>query len=336
VRIDTHTHYTPIELVEVLRSGDGPASMSIEERGDRTFIVHANGLRYPMLPEFHDAATKLRAMDADGVDHAVISPTPTLFFWDDPAESVQLARLVNDAGAALVGRGDGRLHALASVPMNQPEEAAAELRRAKGLGLVGVEIGTSVGETMLDDPSLEPFWTAAEELSLPVMLHPYINMVSPPQPGLGSHHLSNVVGNPYETALAASRLIVSGLLDRHPGLSVQLSHGGGSFPYTLGRLDHAFDVRDETSSDIERRPSEYLHHFLFDTVVFRPRALDFLIDTVGAEHVVFGTDLPFDMADRSAADLAERAPADVADAVLGGNAARVYQLDVQHHKESAA
>jgi aminocarboxymuconate-semialdehyde decarboxylase len=225
---------------------------------------------------------------------------------------------------------------MASVPMNAPDRAAAELRRARDeLGLVGVLIGTSVGETMLDDASLDPFFAAAAELGMPVMLHPYISMVSAPYPGLTSHHLANVVGNPYEMALAASRLIVGGTLDRHPGLRFQLSHGGGYLPYTLGRLDHAFAVRDETRADIDRPPSEYLGHFFFDTVVFRPAALDFLIDTVGADHVVFGTDLPFDMADRSATALAERATPEIAQAVLGGNAVRLYGLD-RLHEESGA
>jgi aminocarboxymuconate-semialdehyde decarboxylase len=328
LRIDVHTHFIPYQLVEALEAGDGPSSLLVERRGDRPFIVHPNGLRYPVLPEFHDVATKLRLMDEDGIDAAVMSPTPTLFAWDDPDEATYLARLVNDAEAGLARDGGERLRAMAAVPMNVPERAAEELRRAaEELGAIGVLIGTSVGETMLDDPVLDPFFAAAAELRMPVMLHPYISMVRAPYPGLGSHHLSNVVGNPYETTLAASRLITGGTLDRHPALRVQLSHGGGYFPYTLGRLDHAFDVRDETRADIDRRPSEYLEHFVFDTIVYTEGALDFLLRTVGAKRVVFGTDLPFDMADKSALSLAEREPGDVVAAVLGGNAARVYGLD---------
>jgi aminocarboxymuconate-semialdehyde decarboxylase len=327
VVVDVHTHFIPWELVEVVESGDGPASLAVERKGDRAFIVHPNGLRYPVLPEFHDVATKLRLMDEDGIDVSVLSITPTLFAWHDPDEATMLARLVNDAARRMVAGGGGRLHAMAQVPMNVPGRAADELRRARDeLGLVGVLIGTSVGEKMLDDPSLDPFWAAAAELGMPVVLHPYISMVSSPAAGLGSHHLSNVVGNPYETTLAASRLVVGGVLDRHPDLRIQLSHGGGYLPYTLGRLDHAFVVRDETKADIDREPSSYLRHFVFDTIVYTPAALDFLIELAGPDHVVFGTDLPFDMADRSALEHARRAGPEVAEAVLGGNAARLYGL----------
>jgi aminocarboxymuconate-semialdehyde decarboxylase len=328
VVVDVHTHFIPWELVELLESHDGPASLAVERKGDKAFIVHPNGLRYPVLPEFHDVGTKLQVMDDEGIDAAFLSITPTLFAWHDPDEATMLARLVNDAARRMVADGCGRLHALAQVPMNVPDRAAGELRRARDeLGLVGVLIGTSVGETMLDDPSLDPFWAAAAELRMPVMLHPYISMVSSPYPGLGSHHLSNVVGNPYETTLAASRLVVGGVFDRHPELRVQLSHGGGYLPYTLGRLDHAFAVRDETKADIDGEPSSYLRHFFFDTIVYTPAALDFLIELAGADHVVFGTDLPFDMADRSAPAHLQRASPEVAEAVLGGNAARLYRLD---------
>jgi aminocarboxymuconate-semialdehyde decarboxylase len=267
-------------------------------------------------------------MDRDGIDVALISLTPSLLlYWTDPAETARVHRIINDAGAALAQRGQGRLHALATVPLNDPPAAAAELRRVRReLGLVGVEIGTSVGETMLDDPSLEPFFAAAEELGMPVLLHPYTNMVSAPGPELQGFHLGNVIGNPFETFVAAARMIVGGVFDRHPDLRVQLVHAGGALPYQLARLDHAYEVRAETRATAERPPSSYLGNFLFDTVVFDPRALDFLISLAGSEHVLFGSDLPFDMADLSALRLGERVKPQIAAAVLGENALRVYRI----------
>ena len=325
--VDTHTHFIPIELVELLRRGDGPADLSLSERdGQDPLIVHGNGLRYPVFPLFHDAAAKLEQMDRDGIDVSLVSLTPSLFlYWTDPADTVRVHRVVNDAAASLVARGGGRLHALATVPLNDPVAAAAELRRAHDeLGLVGVEVGTSAGDTMLDDPSLEPFFAAAEELAMPVMLHPYMTMISTPGPALEGFHLANVIGNPMETFVAAARLIVGGVFDRHPGLRIQLAHAGGAFPYQLGRLDHAYEVRSETKAKIGRRPSEYLRNLLFDTVIFDADALDFLIELAGPERVVFGTDLPFDMADVSALDITKRLEPAIAARVLGGNALEAY------------
>lgn len=327
--VDTHTHFIPMDFVELLRRGEGPPDLSLaESEGKDPLIVHDNGLRYPVFPLFHDAGAKLEQMDRDGIDVSVISLSPSLLlYWADPAETARVHRFINDAGAALAERGQGRLHALATVPLNDPPAAAEELHRAcSELGMVGVEIGTSVGDTMLDDPSLDPFFAAAEELAMPLLLHPYTNMIAAPGPALQGFHLSNVIGNPLETFVAAARLIVGGVFDRHPGLRVQLVHAGGAFPYQLARLDHAYDVRSETKSKARRRPSEYLEHYLFDTVAFEPRALDFLIELAGPERVLFGTDVPFDMADLSARDLADRKDPSVASKVLGENALEIYRI----------
>lgn len=327
--VDTHTHFVPMELVDLVRSGEGPPDVSIEQRdGGDPLIAHDNGLRYPVFPLFHDVAAKLEQMDRDGIDEALISLTPSLLlYWTDPAETARVHRVVNDAAAAFAGRSGGRLHALATVPLNDPPAAAGELRRARAeLGLVGVEIGTSVGETMLDDASLDPFWAAAEELGTTVLVHPYTNMIAAPGPELRGFHLGNVIGNPFETFVAAARLIVGGVFDRYPALRVQLVHAGGAFPYQLFRLDHAYEVRSETKATAERLPSSYLGNFLFDTVAFDPRALDYLIELAGADHVLFGSDLPFDMADLSALSLADRVDPKVAAGVLGENALAVYGI----------
>lgn len=328
--VDTHTHFIPVELVDLLRRGDGPSDLSLVERdGEDPLIAHANGLRYPVFSLFHDPEAKLEQMDRDGIDVSVISLTSSLFLYgSEPSETARVHRLINDAAAAFAQRGGGRLPAMAAVPVNDPPAAAAELRRARTeLGLVGVEIGTSVGETMLDDPSLEPFYAAAEELQMPILLHPYLNMTSPPGPALTGFHLSNVIGNPTETFIAAARLIVGGVFDRHPGLRVQLVHAGGAFPYQLGRLDHAYEARRETKATARRPPSAYLGNFLFDTITYEPRALEFLLALAGPDQIVFGTDIPFDMADLSARDLGDRLAPDLAAKVLGENATAVYRLD---------
>jgi aminocarboxymuconate-semialdehyde decarboxylase len=328
--VDAHTHFIPLEFLDFIRSEGRSAGLEVVDREGRDpLVVHANGLSYPVFPVFHDVAAKLEQMDRDGIDISLCSISPSLFLYElDAAVTARAHRVINDAGAAFAERSGGRIHVLACVPMNDPEAAAAELRRARAeLGVVGVEIGPSVGDTMLDAGELDPFFSAADELDVTVMLHPYLNMVSPPGPDLEGFHLSNVLGNPYETAVAASRLIVGGVLDRHPRLRFQLVHAGGAFPYQLGRLDHAYEAREETRSAVEHNPRSYLDRFLFDTVIFDERALRFLIDLAGPDAVLFGSDLPFDMADLSALDLLRRLTPDGAgDRILGENALRAYGI----------
>jgi aminocarboxymuconate-semialdehyde decarboxylase len=326
--VDAHTHFIPLEFVDFLRSGEGPADVGVVDREGRDpLISHSNGLAYPVFPLFHDADAKLAQMDGDGIDVSLCSIVPSLFLYEaDPSDTLRAHRVINDAGAAYARASGGRIAVLATVPMNDPPAAADELRRACGdLGLCGVEIGPSVGPLMIDSPEFEPFLAAAEELDVTVMIHPYLNMVAKPGPDLEGFHLANVVGNPYETFVAASRLIAGGVFDRHPGLRVQLVHAGGAFPYQLGRLEHAYGAREETSSVANDAPSRYLRHFLFDTVIFDERALRFLLELAGPEAVVFGTDFPFDMADASALEALPRIAADdVVAKVLGGNALRAY------------
>jgi aminocarboxymuconate-semialdehyde decarboxylase len=327
--VDVHTHYLPLEFVNLLRSGEGPPDVGVKNReGQEPLIVHDNGLAYPVFEVFHDAAAKIEQMDRDGIDVSVMSITPSLFlYWSEPAQTARVCRVLNDAAAALCERAGSRIRAMATVPMNDPEEAANELRRAHGeLGLVGTEIGTSVGDVQLDDASLDPFFAAAAEFGTPVMLHPYLSMISPPGPAYQGYHLSNVVGNPLETFAAAARLIVGGVFDRHPGLTVLLVHGGGALPYQLGRLEHAYQVRAETKETARRSPMSYLGNLLFDTVVFEQRSLGFLLELAGPERVLFGTDLPFDMADVSAGRIRDHLKDDLAERVLEGNALAAFGL----------
>lgn len=223
---------------------------------------------------------------------------------------------------------DGRLAGMASVPITDPELAARELRRAcTELGLKGVEIGTSVGETMLDDPCLDPFYAAAEELGTPVFIHPYTCMLgTQTAPGFERFFLLNSVGNMLETHTAAARLMLGGVFDRHPGLRVQLSHGGGGLPYQLARLDHTYQMREQIREVAKRPPSGYLRNFLFDTVVYDSRPLRFLLELVGPDNVVFGTDHPFDIADTSGIESVKAINEETAVRVLESNASAAYGL----------
>jgi aminocarboxymuconate-semialdehyde decarboxylase len=328
--VDVHTHFIPEELIDMIALGEGPSGLTIERRdGADPLIVHDNGLRYPAFEIFRDVPARLAHMDAHGIDVSVISIAPSLYlYWLDPGETLEVCRVLNEAAARMAADSGGRIAPMASVPMNDPHAAAEELRRAHSEnGVVAVEIGTSVGTTQLDAPELDEFFGAAEELGLPLLLHPYVSMVTPPDSGTQGFHLGNVIGNPLETFTAACRLIVGGVFDRHPGLRVILVHGGGAMPYQIGRLQHAYEVRKETKSVARKPPLDYLPNFLFDTVIYERQPLEYLIAMAGADHVLYGTDLPFDMGDESAITIRDWADAETAERILGGNAVELLGLD---------
>jgi aminocarboxymuconate-semialdehyde decarboxylase len=290
--------------------------------------MHPGGLTYPLHRYFWDVEARLAAMDEDRIKAAVVSIAPPLFLYSLPArEAAEYCADVNSAAASIVELAPSRLRALATLPMGDPESAAVELRTAvQELSLVGAEIGASIGACQLDHPRLEPVWDAAEELGVPLMIHPHRSMVEGPPAGMERYQLSNLIGNPVETTIAAARLLLGGVFDRHPELRVLLVHGGGFLPYQLGRLRHGYAKRGDVAAVAQRGPEQYLGNLLIDTVLFSGSALDFAIGLVGAEQVLFGTDMPFDMADKTALQTLERTHPDHA-AVLGGNAVREFAPD---------
>ena len=328
--IDTHSHFLPPQLIEILRKREYPHAHVEERKGSGTWVVTERGLEFPLLPLFHDVQAKLDWMDERGIDISCTSIAAPLFLYELETEDAvaELCASANDFVAELAAESDGRLVGMATVPIISPELAANELRRACGeLGLKGVEIGTSVGEMMLDDPALDPFFATAAELRAPVFLHPYRYMLGlQTVPGFERYFLLNSVGNPLETHLAAARLMLGGVFDRHPELVVQLAHGGGALPFQLARLDLTYEKREYVRESASRRPSEYLSNFLFDTVLYDHEQIEFLFRLVGPERVVFGTDHPFDIADTTGLETARRAGDEVAHMVLAGNAAKAYGL----------
>jgi aminocarboxymuconate-semialdehyde decarboxylase len=326
--IDAHSHFLPAGVVDILRGGDYPHAR-VEDRDDAVWVVCDSGLQFPLTPLFHDVSAKLDWMDTHEIDVSLTSVAAPLFLYELPIEDLErVCRDVNDAAAGLRAASGDRLIGLATVPITEPELAASELRRACGeLGLVGVEIGTSVGEMMLDHPSLDPFYTVAEELGAPVQLHPYTCMLgTQTAPGFDRFFLQNNVGNMLETHVAAARLMLGGVFDRHPGLRVQLSHGGGGLTYQLARLDHTYSMREQIREVARKPPSGYLQNFLFDTVLYDPRPVRFLLDLVGADNVVFGTDHPFDIADTGGVDALNGVHDETAAKVLELNAQAAYRL----------
>lgn len=327
--IDAHSHFLSPGSIEMLRQGDYPLAHIEERSGSGEWVVCEQGLEYPLTPLFTDVEAKLEWMDERGIDIALTSIAAPLFFYElEPQHVVDVSREINDAAAALTRDSGGRILGVATVPMTSPDEAAAELRRACGeLGLKGVEIGTSVGDTMLDDPRLDPFFAAAAELGAPVFLHPYTFMLGlQNHPGFERYFLLNTVGNLMETHLAAGRLTLGGVFDRHPELIVHLSHGGGGFPFQIARLDSTYHKRSYVRETASKPPSGYIPNFLFDTVLYDPQPIEYLLERFGPERVIFGTDHPFDIADLTGLETARAMEDGASSKVLGENAARAYGL----------
>lgn len=327
--IDVHSHFLADAVLDVLRSGEYPHARAEDREDGKTWVVCTHGLQFPLTPLFNDVDAKLAWMDDRGIDVSLTSTSAPLFLYELPTEELQLlCRQVNDSAATLEERSGGRLLGMATVPITDPELAAAELRRAVSeLGLRGVELGTSVGATMLDDPSFDVFYSELEELNTPLFLHPYIYMLGlDTVPGFERFFLLNNVGNMVETHVAAARMMLGGVFDRHPGLRVLLSHGGGGLPYQLARLNHTYALREQIREVAKRPPFEYLGNFLFDTVVYDARPLRFLIELVGAENVAFGTDHPFDIADVTGVRSVREIDESTATMVLESNAAAAFGI----------
>jgi aminocarboxymuconate-semialdehyde decarboxylase len=294
ITVDIHTHFIPRELI-----GHGE-------------VIHR---------AFYDLPSRLAAMEDRRIDHAVVSVAPAFFMYSGTG-AASFCKKINDSLAEHVAGSGGRLTAVATLPMREPEAAAAELERAvTRLGMRGAEIGTEIEGEPLDLPKFRPVLRAAQRLGVPLILHPY-------PVGSDEFYLIDLVGDPVATARSAARLIFSGTLDELPALRLMLVHGGGHLPYQIGRLDHGHRVRPEAAG-CKLPPSSYLERFCYDTITHAPAALRFLVDLVGAGQVMYGTDYPFDMAAGSLSDqLAGTAlnPAAIT-RIAGRNALRVFGID---------
>ncbi len=324
--IDVHFHVVPPGFVDAVRRGDFADTVELRRDGDVDRMVYHAPPDVVLEPgttlprHLYDAALILEALDLRGLDAAALGPSPEEFYyWAPPAVGARIAAMQNDGMAELVRSHPDRFAGLATLPMQDADRAAAELDRAvTELGLRGAEICTHINGRDLDHPGLRPVYAAAERLGVPLFLHPQ-NWGDMRR--FHDYALWNLAGFPLETALAASHLIMGGVFERFPKLRVILAHGGGYLPYQVGRLDHGWAARCEVHERLPRRPSEYLANLYCDSLTHSGLSLRFLLDRMGDDHVVIGSDYPFNMGDERPVDTVRAVglPGDVESKILVKN-----------------
>jgi aminocarboxymuconate-semialdehyde decarboxylase len=322
--VDVHAHAL-VPAANELVAGH-PGHVEQQARDARWFGEAAGAVNRAQLsrlgPALTDVELRFAAMDRARVDVQVVAPMPFYHPWADANLAEKVFAVTNEGIAGLTAAHPDRLVGLGTVALHHPELAVRLLDDCVGqLGLRGVQIGTTAGERELDHPSLADFWARAEELGALVLIHPWGCTLGE---RLADYYLANTVGNPTETTVALSRLILSGLLDRHPRLDLCSVHGGGYLPYYLGRSDHAWHERPDAHT-CAQPPSSYLRRIWFDSLVYSPAGLRALVDAAGPDRVLLGSDYPFDMGVADPVDRLEAAGLDAASvaAIAGGNAARL-------------
>jgi aminocarboxymuconate-semialdehyde decarboxylase len=287
---DLHTHHYTPAFFEAVRDSGGDYSFAKDPTGREIITLH--GARFfGVTPAMTDLTARLEAMDAAGVDVAVLSlSTPNVFFLP-PHLQAGLARRMNDAYAEAMAAHPDRIRAFASIPMDDPDAALSELYRATGeLRMNGVVLLSNIGGRPLTDPAYRPFLAEADRMRLCVLLHPMIPATG--QENLREFVLGPIVAFPFDTTLAVARMCYAGVFREFPHLRWIVAHAGGAIPWLMQRLDNGYRDFAENREHIDEPPSTYLKRLYYDTVTFSPHTLTMLRDTVGAEHMVMGSDFP--------------------------------------------
>jgi aminocarboxymuconate-semialdehyde decarboxylase len=323
--IDIHTHVLADATVKLMQKEIPSLGLKMAPYDADNAVCEVAGVAYRPFPRGgHDIERRFKDMDAAEVDVHLLSVAPqTWLYGQKAAVGVTASAIQNDEIARHVKEHPERFSGIATLPMQAPDKAADELRRAmRKLGLLGAMIGSNIGGKNLDDPSFEPLWATAEELDAFMMIHPG-NVAGADR--LRSYYLGNLIGNPLDTTIAGACLIFGGVLERHPKLNFIMSHGGGFIPYQGGRWVHGWEVRPEPKVHVKHSPASYLDRFLYDTIVHAKAPLEFLISSVGANRVFLGSDYPYDMGTGECVRQVRAANISAADRdiILGGHAAKI-------------
>ena len=325
--IDIHAHFFPEAYLKLIAEEGGRFELRLSRSDPKGPVIQIGPLRVgPLRSAFSDLDVRRKEMDRQGVRVHALSLTYPMVYWADGDLGLRLARAMNDALAQAHTAFPDRFVGLATLPMQEPKLALEELDRVARLpGIRGTYLGTNIRGRELSDPDFFPLYERMEALRLPLFLHP-IDVVGAQR--LVPYYLGNLLGNPFDTAVAAAHLIFGGVLDRFKHIQICLPHAGGAFPYLVGRLARGWKVRSECKH-LKRPPSAYLRRFTYDTISHSAEALHYLVGLVGADRVMLGSDYCFDMGYERPVQIITRLrglrQSDRA-RILGGNAARVLRL----------
>jgi aminocarboxymuconate-semialdehyde decarboxylase len=282
-----------------------------------------------VLRSMSDVDERIAMMDAMGVDMQVLSSSLVhqCSYWAEPAESLRLERMFNDRIAQVVRDNPRRFIGLGGVPLHAPQMAVAELVRCvTDLGLAGAGISTMAGDREIGDPALRPFWAKAEELGAVIYVHPAGNA----DPRFQKFHLWNSIGQNFEEAMAIASIMYEGILDAFPALRICVSHGGGYMPLALGRIARNYLEKPSTRTNMSRSPAEYLRMLYYDSCVYEPKVLAHLVERVGADRVVLGSDYP--VGEMKPVEFVNSAPLSAADKqkIVSTNAMTLFGRHIPH------
>jgi aminocarboxymuconate-semialdehyde decarboxylase len=326
MNIDLHSHFFPIEALSNPGKYQDHAPKTVLDKG-KLKVTSQIGMRTGLGEGAYDALARIKALDEMSIDLQAISPSPILlFYWEEPAVAAHFSRKQNEAIQEIVKKHPDRFVGFGSVPLQSIPEAIAIAEEAKTMGLKGLEIGNAVGERQLDDLIFEPFFDAVQALDMLLFVHPLEGGVDADDPIAGV--LGNVLQFPFRTTLMIERMILKGMFERYPNLRLCLSHGGGLLAFNIWRLDHSYNLRPDFKKIIPQKPSRYLKKLYFDSIVHSAAALQYLIQVVGADRVVVGTDYPMAMGDFEPVRKIDslNLTGEERSQVLGANAARALNL----------
>jgi len=326
--VDLHCHVQTPAADDLAKKSATVAADPLARYGNLRTQAHQQKLRETLDRKLTSIEQRIADMDKMGIDVQAISTSPMQYYYAvEPELGRRISRTINERLMEIVAAHPDRFVGLGTVPLQSPELAIAELTYCmKGLGFRGIEIGTNVDGVDLSDARFERFFAKAETLGAVIFLHP---SGFTDNRRLTQHFLTNVIGNPLDTTVGLAHIVFGGVLERHPRLKFVAAHGGGFLGHYPARMDHAYKVRPECHDHIRRPPTSYMKKIYYDTVVFSHAQLEHLVKLWGADHVVIGTDYPYDMGYYKPVGFvndAKRLTRAQKNAIIGGNAAKLLRL----------